>query len=687
VVTVKSEKRSLRRWFLCWEFYAVLALALFLRLFRIDTTEFDFDQADLFRYAHDAVAYGLWPLTSNTASINVLHDAIFEYLMLPVAAISANPLGGAILVALFSATASALSYLFARRYFGGRFAGAVVGLLTATVYVTLKYSRSIWQPNPLPFFMILFLFAIYRGGVERRQGWLLPAAATFAVIYQLHPSAALAMVALIALTLVMAPRTVRWRDIPLSIGAVILLFLPTIVWNVLSNFSEVKGLLGFSDQVPKIDAVALVDYQQLFISAKIFHPRWMTALDGLMLVLVLAGLVTAVLLLFFPRRVNVEIYEQVRETHNRILRWWRALCLSPERSALLLLLVWQILPFATLLRHSVPLHMQYFLQFLPGPFIFVALFLNQLLDLARRLRPTFWLLARIALVSLVVVLVAGEFSSATAYLLKMTGGNYNDRTVQAIPYTNDLNSLLNAFHETDELAQTHHLSHIYITMDNNTQSTMSYLAEQMQTPTTVVGNGNCIILPSTNAGPAAYLVGPYADLNNALLNQFANVTLVDQPKRLGGSPFRLYIVTPKSVSAPASTASKSDQLQLLDSKTQIVQSGGDTPTTGIATRWTIMQNAPVQARTFYHYDLRAVPAGAGKGISVSCQATSLRMGDQLIAAFPLHSGAPIPSSLTVTGKTSTTIPDVYQLGLLKVASANTRTIDMQTLNAVSIRAA
>jgi hypothetical protein len=685
VVTVKSEKRSLQRWFLCWEFYVVLALALFLRLFRIDTTEFDFDQADLFRYAHDAIAYGLWPLTSNTASINVLHDAIFEYLMMPAAAISANPLGGAVMVALFSAVSSALSYLFARQYFGGRFAGAVVGLLTATVYVTLKYSRSIWQPNPLPFFMILFLFAIYRGGVERRQGWLLPAAATFAVIYQLHPSAALATVALIVLTVVMAPRTVRWRDIPLSIGAVILLFLPTIVWNVLSNFSEVKGLLGFSDQVLKIDTVALVDYQQLFISAKIFHPRWMAVLDTLMLMLVLAGLATALFLFFFPRRVNVEIYEQVKETRNRVLRWWRALCLSPERSALLLLLVWQILPFVTLLRHSVPLHMQYFLQFLPGPFIFIALFLNQLLDLARRLRPTPWLLARIALVLLVVVLVAGEFTSATAYLLKMTGGNYNDRTVQAIPYTNDLNSLLNAFHETDELAQTHHLNHVYITMDDNTQSTMSYLAEQMRTPTTVVGSGNCIILPSTSAGPAAYLVGPYADLDNALLNQFANVTMVDQPKRLGGSPFRLYIVTPKAVSAPVSTVSQSGQLQLLDSRTQLVQSNGNIPTIGIATRWTIMQNEPVQARTFYHYNLHAMPSGASKGISVSCQATSLRSGDQLIAAFPLHKGAVVPTALSVAGKTSTTIPDVYQLGPLKVTSANTKTVDMQTLSMVSIR--
>jgi hypothetical protein len=51
----------------------------------------------------------------------------------------------------------------------------------------------------------------------------------------------------------------------------------------------------------------------------------------------------------------------------------------------------------------------------------------------------------------------------------------------------------------------------------------------------------------------------------------------------------------------------------------------------------------------------------------------------------LHNGAAVPSSLLVTGKTSTTVPDVYEFGSLKVTSANTRTIDTQTLSAISIR--
>ncbi len=680
---MKSEKVSSRRWFLCWEFYIILALALFLRFFRIQTTEFDFDQANLFRYAHDVVAYGLLPLTSNSASINILNPPIFEYFLLPAAAISPDPLGGAITVALFSTAAALLSYFFTRHYFGGRFPATIVSLLTATVYVPLKYSRGIWQPDLLPFFMILFLFAIYRGGVERRRGWLFPAVGIFAIIYQLHPSSSVGAIALIVLTFVIAPSTVRWSDILLSIGIIIVLFLPYIIWELLAHFVDIKGIIAFSHQPSMIDTSALSDYQQLFAPFNQFHPRIMALLDTLTLLLLLAGFATALWLLFFPRRVSVEIYDQVKETRNDPLRWWRTLYLSPERIALLLLLAWQIIPFVTLIRHSVPLHMQYFLQFLPGPFILIALFSNQLLDLARRLRPTLWLLARVALVILVALLVIGQFASATAYLLKMTGGNYNDRTVQNISYTNDLSSLLHAFQETDRLAQTRHLNHVYITMDANTQATMAYLAEQMRTPTTVVGNGGCIILPAASAGPAAYLVGPYADLDNALVRQFAHVTLVDQPKRLGGSPFRLYIVTPKPGKTTAPAANASSTLQLLDTTMQTVQISGDTQA-NIATRWTIMRNEPVQPRTFYNYAFHASAPGASKSLGGSCQATSLRAGDQLIATFALKSGATSPSALIVQTTTSTTIPDVYHFGPLKLTSANSRTVDAQLLNPVSI---
>src|SRR2546430_13394915 len=139
-----SFPRSIPRpWFLDWTLYIILGVSAFLHFFRIQATEFDFDQANLFRLAHDAIAHSLIPLSSNQASINVLHEPFFVYTLLPAAALSSNPLGGAITVALFTTVAVVFAYLFTYRYFG-RFPAIVARLLNATSYVPLKYNRSIW---------------------------------------------------------------------------------------------------------------------------------------------------------------------------------------------------------------------------------------------------------------------------------------------------------------------------------------------------------------------------------------------------------------------------------------------------------------------------------------------------------------------------------------------------------------
>src|SRR6266487_6721947 len=100
-----------RAWFSSWEVYFIVLIAGFLRLYAINVTELDDDQALLFRMAQDAVAHGLLPTISNTASISIAHPpASIFFFMLP-AAFSANPLGGALLVAILSTVAVLLTYL------------------------------------------------------------------------------------------------------------------------------------------------------------------------------------------------------------------------------------------------------------------------------------------------------------------------------------------------------------------------------------------------------------------------------------------------------------------------------------------------------------------------------------------------------------------------------------------------
>ncbi len=249
-----------KHWYLDWPLYLILGISSFLHFSRIQTAEFDFDQADLFRLAHDAIAHGLIPLSGNQASIGVLNPPFFIYTLLPAAALSSNPLGGAITVALFSTIAAGLAYWFTYRYFG-RLPAIVAGLLNATAYVPLKYSNTIWQPDILPFFMILFLFAIFRGAVEHRKGWFFPAITFLAITYKLHPSSIVALSTLLIVALIIAPRTVCWRDIFLAVGVLVLLFFPYTLLEVIDHFADIKGLVAFSHLPARNDTQALMFYK------------------------------------------------------------------------------------------------------------------------------------------------------------------------------------------------------------------------------------------------------------------------------------------------------------------------------------------------------------------------------------------------------------------------------------------
>jgi hypothetical protein len=111
-----------------WEVYLILLLAGFLRLFRIGTTEFDGDQADIFTMAYNAVHHGQLVATSNVASIHIFNPPAIIYALMIPAAISSNPVWGSVLIALLGIAAVLLTYIFTRKYYG-RLAATIATLL------------------------------------------------------------------------------------------------------------------------------------------------------------------------------------------------------------------------------------------------------------------------------------------------------------------------------------------------------------------------------------------------------------------------------------------------------------------------------------------------------------------------------------------------------------------------------
>ena len=161
--------RMIVSWLLTWEIYPIVFCATFLHFYALSTTQFDADQAILWRLPRAAVVYGLIPATGTIASISMVNPPGYVYLLMPITAFTANPFADVIFTTLINIFAVILTYTFTRRYYG-RLAGTVAALFYATTFWDISFGRFIWQPNLLPFFVILFMWALFRGAVERKPG-------------------------------------------------------------------------------------------------------------------------------------------------------------------------------------------------------------------------------------------------------------------------------------------------------------------------------------------------------------------------------------------------------------------------------------------------------------------------------------------------------------------------------------
>jgi len=254
---------KIRSWLCAWEVYPILFVAAFLRFYQINTTEFDEDQAMVFRMAHDAIYHGLLPATSNIASIRIVNPPAVIYLLMLPAAFSANPLWGAVFVGLFNVIAVLLTYIFVRRYYG-RIAAIITSLLYATAAEPLYFSRFIWQQNLIAPFVVLFIFTLFWGVVDRRKGWLFPALLLLGILFQLHETTIILGVPLLV-ALLLAPGTVRWRDFALGIASLVLIFSTYLVWEFSTKFFDLNVILSVAKLRAHFDNQALT-YYTLFLS-------------------------------------------------------------------------------------------------------------------------------------------------------------------------------------------------------------------------------------------------------------------------------------------------------------------------------------------------------------------------------------------------------------------------------------
>lgn len=165
----------------------IALLGLLLRLYKIDaymTFLGDEGRDVLVVYG---ILHGDITLLGPTASVGGFFlGPIYYYLMAPALLFANyNPVGPAVMVALFGAATIWVIYSFANRFYG-IYSAIIVSIIYAASPLVIIYSRSSWNPNTVPFFALVMLIALYFGIIKKSWKGVFTSGILFGILLQLH---------------------------------------------------------------------------------------------------------------------------------------------------------------------------------------------------------------------------------------------------------------------------------------------------------------------------------------------------------------------------------------------------------------------------------------------------------------------------------------------------------------------
>ncbi len=688
-------------WWMSWEFYLIVLLAVGLRLYRIDTAQYMTDHNALYQLAYDAVAHGLWPISANGASTGVLLSPLFVYIMMIPAAITPNPVAGNILIALCNIIAVLLTYIFVRCYYG-RLTGAISALLYATAVNTIVFSRDIWQPDMLPLFVVLLLFVLFRGVVERKHYWFLPSVLLIGVMYQFHITV-IYLIVLLLVAMILGFKTIRWQEPLLALLGLLLLFAPYIYLEYHNHFTDIRMLFHTVGE-PAVFNGDVLQLYHVFVSSYVFNPLHQQAVQHfdthlipsneqsillttplhfiaqfsvpeswLMVLLVVGGIVTLI--------VQIVWAEYSLEQRGLVI-WCKSLLASPRRKGLILLLVWQGTALL-FLRHSTYVYAHYLLYLMPGPFIIIGILLSTLMEQMQRLSFPWKRFVRYGLFGMIGLIVIIQTVGSAGWLVDHARGNFDSN--YSYPQYFDLATIHRIVNTTDRIAQQRHLAHAYIGIHGDDEVAVTYMAQFAHTPMEVMDPNQCLVIPNVQSGPAVYVTDSNRPDLDALLKRYTLATQIGEIQHPGGVPFKVYILRARPEAQ--TPVQLSGGVQLISQKADVVSAGTGNPQL-LVTRWNVQNTVKLQPRTTYvyrfltHTDEKFVIIGVNGSPNPSeqvCRLSRTWAGDNLIPLFEFNGNA--PQYLTMGIEKFRSIPKHYDYGSLQMVTfdnVNTRRVSLHT---------
>lgn len=187
------EKIKIKSWFKSHKKEAVLIgiilmLASFLRLYNIAgyMTFLGDEGRDAIIVRRLLVDFDPILIGPGTSIGNMYLGPLYYYLIAPsLFFANYSPVGPSIFIAILGVATTGFIWWVGRSWFGIK-AGVIAAFLYSISPTVIIYSRASWNPNIMPFFSLLCIWAIWQVWKKRNYIWLVIAAFSFAFVLQSH---------------------------------------------------------------------------------------------------------------------------------------------------------------------------------------------------------------------------------------------------------------------------------------------------------------------------------------------------------------------------------------------------------------------------------------------------------------------------------------------------------------------
>lgn len=239
---VKSQKRYLPYIFLA----LILLIGAAFRFYRIsEYLTFLGDEGRDVLVVKRIIKDGKLTLLGPITSVGSMYmGPIYYYFMIPFLWLwQFDPTGPAVMVALFSLATIFLLYLASAEFFS-IFVGLVASLLYAISPLPIIYGRSSWNPNIVPFFSLLLIYALLKVIVKKEYNFFIIVGFSLGILIQLH-YATLFFIPIILSSLFLIRFRIPLYNLLLAVGAFITSYSPFILFELRHQFVNSQGVLRF----------------------------------------------------------------------------------------------------------------------------------------------------------------------------------------------------------------------------------------------------------------------------------------------------------------------------------------------------------------------------------------------------------------------------------------------------------